>query len=225
MTDLTGKTIAGRYHVSSLLGNGDIAEVYKVWDNLRSTNLAMKVIYDNFTKDSFFLKKLQREAHALSRIQHPNIARFYGFEQTHNLVYFLMELIEGITLSQRIYETKNAFSNKEIIEIMRPMCSALQCIHSSGCVHLGIKPANILIKSGHLYISGFCLSQIAKTYNTPLFSAYMSPEQMRGDIISSPQSDIYSLGLVLFEILTCGKKPFTGENANHKGTIIENIKY
>lgn len=229
MAEFIGKTIAGRYQVTSFLGKGGISEVYKVWDNIRSVNLAMKVLHADLAEDKVFLRRFQREARALSKLQHPNIVRFYGLEQSENLVFMLMELIEGTTLRQEIFNAQSTFSNERILEIMRPICAALYYAHELGVVHVDIKPANIMIdKRGNAYISDFGLAYLTESATMTLVGAstpvYMSPEQIRGEN-PTRQSDIYALGIVLFEMLTDGERPFTGERAQADGTTSEKVRW
>ncbi len=229
MTELIGKTITGRYSVISFLGSGGMSTVYKVWDNMRSVNLAMKVLQADLAEDKVFLQRFKQEAQILAILQHPNIVRFYGIGESENLVFMLMEYVEGTTLRQEIFGAKKPLTNERILEIMKPTCTALHYAHSLGFVHLDIKPANIMInKSGNLFISDFGISRLTEstigTFVGAGTPAYMSPEQIMGEN-PTPQSDIYALGIALFEMLTGGERPFTGENAKVTGTTSEKIRW
>lgn len=228
MAELTGKTIAGRYYVTSFIGKGGMSEVYKVWDKTRSVYLAMKVLHPDLAEDKVFVRRFQREASALSKLQHPNIVRFYGLEKSEDLVFMLMDFIEGTTLRQEIFKAQNTFSGELILQIMKPICAALHYAHSLGIIHLDVKPSNIMIDNrGFVYVSDFGLARITESTLTTLVGAgtpaYMSPEQITGGNLS-PQTDIYALGIVLFEMLTGGERPFTGENAK-SGTISERVRW
>jgi len=230
MDDLIGKTLAGRYRVDAFLGRGGMAEVYKVWDMQRSVYLAMKVLHEDLAQDKIFLRRFQREAQTLSRLQHPNIIRFYGLEQVGRLAFILMDYVKGHSLRQEIFDASHALSNERVLEVMRSICAALSFAHSQGFVHCDIKPANVLIDdTGRIQIADFGISRMSETATSTTMvgagtPAYMSPEQVRG-LNPTPQSDIYSLGVVLFEMLTGGERPFIGDQAQVTGTTGEKIRW
>ena len=147
MANLIGKTLAKRYRVDASLGRGGMAEVYKVWDQQRAAYLALKVLREDLAEDKVFIRRFKREAQTLARLQHPNIVRFYGLDedQDEQLVFMLMDYIEGTTLRKEIYKSKQPFSAERVLEIMRPVCSALYYAHNQGIVHCDVKPGNIMI--------------------------------------------------------------------------------
>ncbi len=221
--------IANRYRVESFLGKGGMAEVYKVWDMERNVHLAMKVLHADLAEDRVFLRRFKREAQTLATLQHPNIVRFYGLEQDDDLVFMLMDYVEGTTLRKEVFQAKAALSLERIQEVMRSVCAALYYAHKSGFVHCDVKPANIMIHSnGIVYVSDFGISRMTEASTATMVGAgtpaYMSPEQIKGDD-PTPQMDIYALGIVLFEMLTGGERPFTGENAKTTGTTSEKVRW
>jgi serine/threonine protein kinase len=229
MNDLIGKTIGARYYVESFLGKGGMAEVYKVWDQERSVHLAMKILHADLAEDKVFLRRFKREAQTLSKLQHPNIVRFYGLEQADDLVYMLMDYVDGTTLRKEIFQSKEPLSLPRILEIMRPVCAALYYAHKAGFVHCDVKPANIMIhKNGSIFLSDFGIARMTEASTVTMVGAgtpaYMSPEQALGET-PVPQTDIYALGIILFEMLTGGDRPFTGESAKTTGTTNEKVRW
>jgi len=229
MADLTGSTLLNRYRVDEFLGKGGMADVYKVWDEQRAAFLAMKVLYADLAEDKVFLRRFKREAQTLAKLQHPNIVRFYGLEQTDDLTFILMDYVEGTTLRKEIYRAKEPLSPPRVLEVMQPVCSALHYAHQSGIVHCDIKPANIMIhKSGKVLVSDFGIARMTESATATMVGAgtpaYMAPEQARGEN-PTPQTDIYTLGIVLFEMLTGGERPFTGEHARTTGSTSEKVRW
>ena len=228
MSDLVGRTLLDRYRVEAFIGRGAMAEVYKVWDTQRTTRLAMKLLHEELAMDAIFLRRFQREARTLSLLQHPNIVRFYGLEEDDLLVFILMDYVEGTTLQREIHQTHGPLELTRVLEIFRPVCSAIHYAHLQGTIHCDVKPSNILIhQNGHVLVTDFGLAHLFEGSSsvsvigggTP---AYMSPEQARGDVLT-PQTDIYSLGVILFETLTGGERPFTGEESVAANTVRGNV--
>jgi eukaryotic-like serine/threonine-protein kinase len=229
MSNLIGQVLSDRYRVDAFIGRGGMAEVFKVWDSKRAACLAIKLLHDDLAEDKVFLRRFEREADTLARLQHPNIVRFYGLEKAGSLVFMLMDFVDGGSLRREINETDRPLPFTRIHEVMRSVCSALHFAHEQGLVHCDIKPANILIdKTGRLLLSDFGIARMAESATTTMAGAgtpaYMAPEQARGDS-STPQTDIYASGIVLFEMLTGGARPFTGENARVTGTTGEKVRW
>ena len=230
MPDLIGQILSNRYRIDASIGRGGMAEVYKVWDQRRAAYLAMKILNEDLAEDNVFLRRFKREAQTLARLQHPNIVRFYGLEEDGDLAFLLMDYIEGSTLRKEIHRLKGQpFPVQRILEIMRPVCSALHYAHQSGFVHCDVKPANIMIQTnGTVLVSDFGIARMSEAATATLVGAgtpaYMAPEQARGED-PTPQTDIYALGVVLFEMLTGGERPFTGENARTTGGTSEKIRW
>ena len=230
MADLTGKTIANRYRVNSLIGHGGMGDVYKVWDRQRAAFLAMKALHADMAEDQVFLRRFAREAETLSTLQHPQIVRFYGLEQDGRTTFMLMDYVEGTTLRGQIFDLHKPFTAEQVLQIMRPVCSALYYAHQMGRVHCDVKPANIMLKSnGEVLVADFGIARLMESSTTMTLvgagtPAYMAPEQALGKK-PSPQTDIYSLGIVLYEMLTGGERPFTGERANIDGSTSEKVRW
>ena len=230
MTTLVGKTLKNRYRVIDSLGRGGMAEVYRVWDEYRSVDIAMKVLRQDIAQDPIFLRRFKREAQSLAKLQHPSIVRFYGMEREGLLAFLLMEYIEGQSLQSEILLSENhPLSNQRILEILKPICSALNYAHKMGLAHCDLKPGNILIEAGgRVLLTDFGIARTMDAATSTLVGAgtpaYMSPESIKG-MDPTPQSDIYSLGIVLYEMLTGGERPFIGERATITGTTAEKVRW
>jgi serine/threonine-protein kinase len=229
MNELIGRTLAGSYRVDAFIGKGGMSEVYKVWDRKRAVFLAMKVLHADMAEDKIFVRRFRREAQTLSRLEHPNIVRFYGLEQDDSLVFILMDHVEGASLRKELFQSKGPFPPQRVMEIVRPVCAALHYAHQSGFVHCDVKPANILIHAnGTVQVSDFGIARMTETTTSTMVGAgtpaYMAPEQVRGED-PTPQTDIYSLGIVLYEMLSGGERPFTGEHARTTGTSGEKTRW
>jgi len=191
--------------------------------------LAMKILHADLAEDKVFLRRFKREARTLAKLQHPNIVRFYGMVQDDDLVYMLMDYVEGITLRKEIFQSKEPLPLERVQVIIKSVCAALYYAHKQGFVHCDVKPANIMIHSnGTVYVSDFGIARMTEASTVTMVGAgtpaYMAPEQVRGEV-PLPQTDIYSLGVVLFEMLTGGERPFTGEKARTTGTTSEKVRW
>ena len=228
MSMLIGKTLKNRYRVEKILGHGGMAEVYEVYDLQRGVPLAMKVLREDLAEDRVFLRRFQREAQNLAKLQHPNIVRFYGLEQEGRLAFILMDYIEGTTLRGLIFDENGPLPDQKILDIMQPICSALNYAHQQGIVHCDLKSANIMLdKNGKVFLTDFGIARMTDTATSTMVGigtpAYMAPELIKG-LDPTPQSDIYSLGIVLYEMCTGGERPFTGERVAISGTTAEKVK-
>lgn len=227
MDVLTGRVLAGRYRVEGFLGRGGMADVYKIWDEQRSAYLAMKVLHHELAEDLVLLRRFKREAVLLERLQHPNIVRFYGLEEADGLAFILMDYIDGLTLRKEIHLSKQGMRPERILQILRPVCAALHYAHQMGMVHCDIKPANIMIhRNSTVYLADFGIARFTEATTQTLpgagTPAFMSPEQLLGQA-ALPASDVYALGVVLFEMITGGERPFTGEAAGNVGNTTQRI--
>jgi eukaryotic-like serine/threonine-protein kinase len=231
MNELIGSTVAQRFQVVQFIGRGGMAEVYKVWDIQRSVHLAMKVLREDLAEDEIFLRRFRREAETLSRLQHPNIIRSYGLVQTDQLAFLLMDFIDGTTLRKEIFYRKQAWPLEQVISVMRPVCAALNYAHTQGLVHCDVKPANIMLTgAGKVFMADFGIARLTESATTATMvgagtPAYMAPEQIRGVEDPCPQTDLYALGIVLFELVTGGERPFTGEHAQTTGSGSEKVRW
>jgi serine/threonine protein kinase len=230
MKSLVGQVLKARYRVDEFVGSGGMADVYKVWDLQRSTYLAMKMLPEDMSEDEVFLRRFKREAQALARLQHPSIVRFYSLEQEGARAFILMDFIDGSSLRREIAQSNNAFSPQRIMEYMSAICPALHFAHSEGYIHCDIKPANILLRqNGQILLTDFGISHNTESTATMTMveagtPAYMSPEQVQGESPTA-RSDIYALGIVLFEVLTGGQRPFMGEHALTSGTLSQKVRW
>ncbi|HAF61151.1 MAG TPA: hypothetical protein DCK95_02365, partial [Anaerolineaceae bacterium] len=224
-----GKLLRNRYRVEAFLGRGGMADVYKVWDTQRGVPLAMKVLRDDLAEDIVFMRRFEREAVNLTRLQHPNIVRCYGLEREGRTAYMLMDYIDGWTLRSEIFDAHGALPLQRIIEVIQPVCSALNYAHQMGMVHCDVKSANIMIhKNGTVYLTDFGIARGMDAATSTMVGigtpAYMAPELIKGQD-PTPQTDIYALGIVLYEMLTGGERPFTGERATITGTTAEKVRW
>lgn len=214
---MSSKLLAGRYELIEKIGDGGMAVVYKGKDRLLNRYVAIKILRPEFTKDEQFIENFRRESQAAAGLSHPNIVGVYDVGKEGNIYYIVMELIEGKVLSQIIKE-KSRLDYKEAIHIVRQVASALSLAHKNQIVHRDVKPHNILItNTGVAKLADFGIAKavsaatIVGGSNKVMGSVhYFSPEQARGAYVDE-RSDIYSLGIVLYEMLT-GKVPFDGDN-------------
>lgn len=229
MIPLLGKVLNDRYRVEEHIGRGGMAEVYRAFDMQRGVYLALKVLRDDLAEDKIFLRRFEREARTLAALQHPNIVRFYGFERSDGYVYMLMDFIHGKTLRKMIAERDRPFTEQEVIDILNPVCRALHYAHQAGRVHCDVKSANIMVQDdGNVYLTDFGIARGMDAATSTMVGigtpAYMAPELIRGED-PSPQTDIYALGIMLYEMVTGGERPFTGEGASITGTTAEKVRW
>lgn len=209
-----GIFLGKRYEVLSKIGAGGMADVYKGKDTMLNRYVAIKVLKKEYKEDENFVRKFRSEAQAAAGLMHPNIVNVYDVGEDRGLNYMVMELVEGITLKEYI-ERKGRLSHKETISIAIQMCSGIGAAHAANIIHRDIKPQNIIIsRDGKVKVTDFGIAK-ATTSNTVSTNAmgsvhYTSPEQARGGF-SDQKSDIYSIGITLFEMVT-GQVPFDGES-------------
>lgn len=214
---MSSRILAGRYELIEKIGDGGMAVVYKARCRLLNRFVAIKILKPEFTKDVKIIESFRRESQSAASLSHPNIVNIYDVGREGNIHYIVMELIEGYILSDLIKE-KGALEWRRAVEIAKQMATALSVAHKNNIIHRDVKPHNILItKTGTAKITDFgiakAMDQGPATENTGTVMGsvhYFSPEQARGGYVDE-KSDIYSLGIVLFEMLT-GKVPFDGEN-------------
>jgi serine/threonine protein kinase len=208
-----GIVLGDRYEVISRIGSGGMADVYKARDHKLSRLVAVKVMKAEFREDTSFVAKFQKEAQAAARLSHPNVVNVFDVGEDRGLYYIVMELVEGITLKNYITK-KGKLSVKEATSIAIQVSLGLQAAHNQGIIHRDVKPQNIIISTdGKVKLSDF---GIAKATNSNTITAnvmgsvhYSSPEQVRGGV-SDARSDIYSLGITMYEMVT-GRVPFDGD--------------
>lgn len=214
--NLIGKTLGGRYVVIEQIGEGGMATVYKAKDQLLNRYVAVKVLKHEYTQDEEFIKKFKRESIAAASLTHPNIVSIFDVGEDQEVYYIIMEYISGETLKE--YIKKNGKLNyKKALDIAYQIALALENAHKNGVVHRDIKPHNIMITDeGTVKVTDFGIaraSTVATVTNTNKVLGsvhYLSPEQAKGGF-SDHRTDIYSLGVVLYEMLT-GKLPFDADS-------------
>lgn len=214
---MSNKVLAGRYELFERIGEGGMSVVYKAKDKLLNRFVAIKILKPQFINDSKFIDSFRRESQAAASLSHPNIVNIYDVGREGNIHYIVMELIEGKTLSDYIKE-QGSMSYPKVIALSKQIAAALSFAHKNHIIHRDVKPHNIMITpNGTAKITDF---GIAKAVNAATIVDntdgiigsvhYFSPEQARGGYVDE-KSDIYSLGIVMYEMLT-GQVPFDGDN-------------
>ncbi len=208
-----GMIIGDRYEILEKIGTGGMSDVYKAKDHKLNRPVAVKVLKQEFSENANFVSKFRIEAQAAAGLMHPNIVNVYDVGEENGIYFIVMELVEGITLKKYI-EKKARLSVKEAVSIAIQVSMGIEAAHNNHIIHRDIKPQNIIIsKEGKVKVTDFGIAKAA-TSNTITSNVmgsvhYTSPEQARGGY-SDEKSDIYSLGVTMFEMLT-GRVPFNGE--------------
>ena len=207
---LPGRLIAGRYRIIALLGKGGMGEVYRADDLTLGQAIALKFLPEAATQDGALLERFRNEVRIARRISHPNVCRVYDVGEVDGQTFFTMEYVDGEDLASLLRRIGRLPQDKAV-EIARQLCAGLAAAHSKGVLHRDLKPANIMLDGrGQVVVTDFGLAGVADEIRgaevrsgTP---AYMAPEQLAGREVST-RSDIYALGLVLYEVFT-GKRAF-----------------
>lgn len=212
---LINRTLDNRYTILELIGGGGMADVYRAHDKLLDRSVAVKILHKQFTHDEEFVSRFRREAQAAARLSHPNIVNIYDVGQDDDIYYIVMEYISGETLKEKI-EREAPLPAETAVRIALEIADALGNAHSNNIVHCDIKPHNILLtQAGRVKVTDFgiarAVSSATLTQSGLIIGSvhYFSPEQAKGSFVGA-KSDIYSLGIVLYEMLT-GTVPFKGE--------------
>lgn len=210
-----GQLLGKRYEILSQLGGGGMALVYKARDTLLQRIVTIKVLRPEFTSDQEFVERFRNEAQAVARLSHPNIVSIYDVGQEEDTHYFVMEYIEGQNLKEVIKE-KGPLPLNEAVNIAKQICEGLGHAHDNGIIHRDVKPHNILLaRDGRVKVTDFGIARAMETnsithHGTILGSVhYISPEQAKGQTVTA-KSDLYSVGIVLYEMLT-GEVPFEAD--------------
>ena len=215
MTFAIGENV-GPYRVIAQLGSGGMATVYKAYHAALDRYVAIKVMHAAFNEDPNFLARFQREARIVARLEHPHIVPVYDFSEHEGQPYLVMRFIEGDTLKARLQAGPMPIA--QVIDISRPVCQALAYAHDEGVLHRDIKPSNILLAAqGGVFLTDFGLAKIAQAGESTLSQdamigtpQYISPEQAQGNANLDARTDIYSLGVMLYELLV-GRVPFQAD--------------
>ena len=211
-------TQLGSYEIVESVGRGGMATVYRAYHAPLDRHVAIKVIHMILAQDEGQLRRFRREARAVARLEHPNIVPIYDYAEKGLQPYLVMRYVAGETLKERM--SRGPLAVNEITRIMSQVAAGLDYAHQQGILHRDIKPSNIILaESGEVYLTDFGLARLFESgestishnrmMGTPF---YMSPEQARGDLDLNPQADIYSFGIVLYELVT-GRVPFNADTS------------
>ncbi|MCC5893092.1 Stk1 family PASTA domain-containing Ser/Thr kinase [Exiguobacterium sp.] len=210
----SGERINDRYRIEQQIGSGGMANVYRAHDEILNRTVAIKVLRSEFSHNEQFIRRFEREAHAATSLNHPNIVAIYDVGEEEDLYYIVMEHVDGMTLKQYLQE--EYISVEEALRIMGQICDAIDHAHANRIIHRDIKPQNMMIdQNGNVKVTDFgiavAMSNATLTHTMSVLGSvhYFSPEQARGKF-ADEKSDIYSLGAVLYELIT-GRVPFIGE--------------
>lgn len=216
MDQYIGKLLDNRYEILELVGTGGMAKVYKARCHRLNRLVAIKILREDLAQDAEFRRRFHDESQAIAMLSHPNIVAVYDVSRSSELEYIVMELIDGITLKQYMQKKGNKLNWREALHFITQIIKGLGHAHSRGIIHRDIKPHNIMVlRDGSVKVSDFGIARVASGGHSTLTQEalgsvhYISPEQARGSHIDS-RSDLYSAGVVLYEMLT-GRLPFEGD--------------
>ena len=214
---MKGQKINDRYQIIKTIGEGGMANVYLAYDTILDRNVAVKVLRGDLATDEKFVRRFQREALSASSLSHPNIVEVYDVGEDNGLYYIVMEYIEGKHLKQ-LLKKRGSLTVREVVDIMMQITDGMSAAHDSYIIHRDIKPQNIMIlENGLIKITDFGIAmalnatQLTQTNSVMGSVHYLPPEQACGKT-ATIQSDVYSMGILMYELLT-GSVPFKGDNA------------
>jgi serine/threonine-protein kinase len=214
---VVGELIAERYELQELVGTGGMSSVYRAHDRLLERDVAIKVLHEQFTADGEYVERFRREARAVAQLSHPNIVTVIDRGEQDDRQFIVFEYVDGENL-KALVAREGPLPEREAIELALQVARALGFAHEQGLVHRDVKPQNVLLNDGHeAKVTDFGIARsldvqggLTQTGTVMGTSDYIAPEQARGSRVDA-QSDIYSLGTVLYELLT-GEVPFAGDN-------------
>ena len=213
--DLSGRTLDGRYEVQGELGHGGMARVYRGTDTVLGRPVAVKVLLVQYADDANFVTRFRREAQAAARLNHPNLVQVYDTGSDDGVHYIVMEYVDAKTVADLL--SGGRIMPDRAVQLAESVCDALAVAHAHGVIHRDVKPANIMVtRNGQVKVTDFGIARVtsnetvAQTAAVLGTASYLSPEQAQGGPIDQ-RSDLYSLGCVLYEMLT-GRPPFTADS-------------
>jgi eukaryotic-like serine/threonine-protein kinase len=213
---VVGELIAGRYELEELVGSGGMSSVYRAHDKLLERTVALKILHEQFTRDDAYVERFRREARAVAQLAHPNIVTVIDRGEQDGRQFIVFEYVDGMNLKE-LLDQEGPLEPREAIELALQVARGLSFAHENGLVHRDVKPQNVLIDAdGRAKVTDFGIAHALDADGMTITgtimgsSNYIAPEQARGEPVDE-QSDIYSLGCVLYELLT-GDVPFEGDN-------------
>ena len=216
MDQYIGKLLDNRYEIMEQIGMGGMARVFRALDHRLNRQVAVKILREDLAEDAELRRRFHEESQAVAMLSHPNIVAVYDVSRSSDLEYIVMELIDGITLKQYMQKKGNKLNWREALHFITQIVKALGHAHSRGIIHRDIKPHNIMVlRDGSVKVADFGIARVASGGHSTLTQEalgsvhYISPEQARGSH-SDARSDLYSAGVVLYEMIT-GRLPFEGD--------------
>src|SRR5947208_16121842 len=215
--NVSGEVIADRYELERLVGAGGMSNVYKAKDQLLERNVALKVLHPHYSDDEEYVERFRREARAVAQLSHPHIVTVIDRGEDNGQQFIVFEYVDGENLKQLVDRT-GPLPTRRAVELALEVADALAFAHEHGLVHRDVKPQNVLLTpDGNAKVTDFGIARsldveegVTQTGTVLGTSNYLSPEQASGQPVT-PATDIYSLGVVLYELLT-GEVPFRGDN-------------
>ncbi len=205
------------YSIGAVLGTGTVGTIYAATEIETGQVVAIKKLHPSVSQSQLIRARFKREMTILARLRHPNIVAYYGGGEDGDLLYYVMELVDGGTVKD-LLTSSGPFPWQVVVDVTRQICSALQCAHNHGVIHRDLKPGNLfLTRQAQVKLGDFGIARDVTSSDltdqglTVGTHAYMSPEQITGDAMISGKADLYALGCCLFEMLS-GRKPFLGDN-------------
>lgn len=236
MTELTGTTLDNKYFLRKLIGRGRMANVYLAWDQLRTSELAVKVLHSELASESRFLNMFKKETKFMRELPHPNIVRLYDFgiekRGSEKIVFIVMDYKKGCDLRRLLTRRGQPLGLDEVSQVLAGVCKALYFAHQSNVLHCDVKSANILLSHDEkspihekdVFLADFGISRWALEQKGGGTPAYMAPELFQGSVVTE-KTEVYALGVTLYEMLSGGQLPFRGDSSSTGSTLRERIAW